>query len=79
MNICPCCGNSNLEKTTDFIFDQLHKFLDCSDCDCLYIKRHDTGEWIESSTLNTFAETGASTGNAKIRERCGSAVRGMAS
>ena len=79
MIVCPCCDSHNLQITIDKIFHNDFKFLDCLDCDCLYVQRHDTGEWIESSSINTHNQTGITTGHAKIRERCSGAFRSVAS
>ena len=78
MKQCPCCNSYNLEETTDKIFYYDFKFLDCLDCDCMYVKRQDTGEWIESSLINTHNQIGITTGHAKIRERCSGAFRKVA-
>jgi len=78
MKQCPCCNSYNLEETTDKIFYYDFKFLDCLDCDCMYVKRQDTGEWIESSLINTHNQIGITTGHAQIRERCSGAFRKVA-
>ena len=74
---CPCCGSHNLEATVDKIFYHDFDFLDCLDCDCMYVK-DSTGEWIESSLINTHNQIGITTGHAKIRERCSGAFRKVA-
>lgn len=78
MNKCPCCRH-RLQVTFDFIFYHEHEFADCEHCDCLFVKNIDTGEWIESSSINQLAETGVSTGAGNIRRGESCFIRGLAS
>ena len=79
MKTCPCCGGKNLQSRIEGIFDHDHETLDCLDCDCLYVKNIDLGEWIETSSLVTQEEIGKFSGQANIRKHCGGALRVMAS
>ena len=58
---CKECKSTRLVFFMDSIFGTLHEMADCLDCICLYVKRIDTGEWIESSSLTAQREIGKST------------------
>ena len=52
MSKCPACGSIYLEHWKDYIFDHIHEWINCLNCDCLWIKRLDDGQWIDSSIIN---------------------------
>ena len=51
MNKCPACGSTHLEPWKEYIFTKVHEWVNCLDCDHLWVKRLDTGEWIDSSSI----------------------------
>jgi hypothetical protein len=73
MIICRCCG-ADIKAYLDYIFDHEHEFADCDHCDCLFVKNIDSGEWVESSTLNLQSEIGRSTGHENVRGHKGCTV-----
>ena len=52
MSKCQECGSIYLEHWKDYIFDHIFEWINCLNCDCLWIKRLDDGQWIESSSVN---------------------------
>ena len=55
MTRCRGCNSIYLDYYCDYIFDHKHEWINCYECDDLYVKRIDTGEWIETSTLNCMS------------------------
>ncbi len=78
MTTCPCCEGT-MQVTFDFIFDNKHEIMNCEMCDCLYVRSLNTGEWIESSSLNALKMVGATTGDKKNRVYQGCTFRSVAS
>ena len=52
MSKCPACGSIYLEHWKEYIFTNNHEWINCTNCDNLWIKRLDNKEWIESSSTN---------------------------
>jgi len=57
MSKCPACGSIYLEHWKDYIFTHTHEWINCLNCDCLWIKRLDDGEWIDSSSITCQQHT----------------------
>ena len=57
MKRCPACGSIYLEHWKDYIFTHVHEWINCTNCDCLWIKRLDDGEWIDSSSITCQQHT----------------------
>ena len=71
---CQECHLTSFSFSIDTIFGTPHEFADCNNCICLYVKRIDTGEWIESSSLTAQREIGKSTGQQALQRYPGSAI-----
>ena len=71
---CKECHSRSFSFDIDTIFGTPHEFADCNDCICLYVKRIDTGEWIESSSLTHQRDIGKSTGQQSLQRYPGSAI-----
>ena len=52
MSKCPACGSIYLEHWKDYIFTNIHEWINCTNCDYLWIKSLVYDEWIDSSSLN---------------------------
>ena len=52
MSRCPDCGSIYLEHWKEYIFTNIHEWINCTNCDNLWIKRLDNKQWIESSSTN---------------------------
>ena len=78
MKTCSCCGY-RLKISTDLIFDHVHTIADCDACDCMYVQCITTGEWIESSSINSQKLVGVWAGDKDHWGNKNCKVRSMAS